>query len=230
MRAQADDVSVRISVGLGRLGRLGVLRVLCALGAVAACSRTPPEPAPATTSSPTASASSATSASPKASASADAARCITSLPEKAPPVPAPAPAAKCPADPEPGARLATAEVGLPDAPGKPRVKVELALSEAQIQKGLMYRREMAEDAGMLFRLEGRSVHTFWMHNTCLPLDMMFVDEDGVIVGIVESAEPVTDTTRSVGCPSRYVLEVNAGYARRHGVQPGQRLGLPAAVR
>lgn len=127
-------------------------------------------------------------------------------------------------------KLPTAEVALTDAPGAPRVKVELATSEDQIRKGLMYRREMPEEAGMLFKLEGRTDHTFWMHNTCIPLDMMFVDDDGLIVGIVESAEPITDATRSVGCPSRYVLEVNAGYSRRHGVAPGQRLALPAAVR
>ncbi len=195
-----------------------------------ACSRTPPEPSPATTSAP---APQTASATPQASAvrppAVDPSRCITKVPEKAPPVPAPAPAAKCPRDPDPST-LATAEVGFPDAPSTPRVKVELALTEAQIQKGLMYRTSMPEDAGMLFKLADRRDHTFWMHNTCIPLDMMFVDEDGVIVGIVESAEPITDTTRSVGCPSVYVLEVNAGWSRRHGVQPGQKLGLPAAVR
>lgn len=208
--------------------------------AAVACSRTPPEPSPATSAAPATSAvaegpkpkaiAAASAPTPAARASEDPARCVAKLPEAAPPVPAPAPATKCPPDPDASAKLATAEVGLPDAPGKPHVKVELAIGEAQVQKGLMYRRTMPEDAGMLFKLADRTVHTFWMHNTCIPLDMMFVDEDGLIVGIVESAEPLTDTTRSVGCPSRYVLEVNAGWSRRHGVAPGQRLGLPAAVR
>jgi uncharacterized protein len=155
---------------------------------------------------------------------------VTKLAAKAPPIPPAASPSICPRDPEPSLKLPTSEVTLKDAPGAPRVKVELATSEGQIQKGLMYRREMPEDAGMLFKLLDRSDHTFWMHNTCIPLDMMFVDDDGLIVGIVESAEPITDVTRSVGCPSRYVLEVNAGYTRRHGVAPGQRLALPAAVR
>ena len=90
----------------------------------------------------------------------------------------------------------------------------------------MYRRSMADDRGMLFQLDGRRDHTFWMHNTCIPLDMMFVDDDGVIVGIVEGAAPLTDTTRSVGCPSSFVLEVNGGWTRKHGVKPGQKLTLP----
>lgn len=196
-----------------------------------ACSRTPPEPAPATSSTRAAAAlASAAPAHSAEPAAPDPARCVAKLQATPPAVPSAAPASRCPPDPQPAAKLETAEVALPDAPGKPRVKVELALTDTQVQKGLMYRREMAEDAGMLFRLADRSEHTFWMHNTCIPLDMMFVDEDGLIVGIVESAEPLTDSTRSVGCPSRYVLEVNAGWSRRHGVAPGQRLGLPAAVR
>jgi uncharacterized membrane protein (UPF0127 family) len=89
---------------------------------------------------------------------------------------------------------------------------------------------MGEDHGMLFRLGERREHTFWMHNTCMPLDMLFVEDDGFVVGIVEGAEPLTDTTRSVGCQSSWVLEVNAGWARRHGVKPGQRMGIPAAAR
>jgi uncharacterized membrane protein (UPF0127 family) len=65
-----------------------------------------------------------------------------------------------------------------------------------------------------------------MHNTCIPLDMLFVDEDGLIVGIVENAPTLDDGTREVSCPSRWVLEVNAGWSRRHAVRAGQRLVLP----
>jgi len=122
------------------------------------------------------------------------------------------------------------QVSLPDAPGAPRVDVEIARNDHDIQRGLMYRTSMPEGRGMLFRLEERREHTFWMHNTCIPLDMMFVDDDGLIVGIVESAMPLDDATRSVGCPSTWVLEVNAGWSRKHGVKPGQRLGIPASAR
>jgi hypothetical protein len=94
----------------------------------------------------------------------------------------------------------------------------------------MYRRSMPEDHGMLFHLDERREHTFWMHNTCMPLDMLFVDDDGTVVGIVEAATPLTDTSRTVGCPSSFVLEVNAGWCRRHGVRAGQKLGIPANAR
>lgn len=123
-----------------------------------------------------------------------------------------------------------ATVSFPDAAGTPRIEVEIARTPHDIEKGLMYRRAMPDEHGMLFRLDERRDHTFWMHNTCIPLDMLFVDEDGTIVGIVESAPPLDDGTRSVGCPSTYVIEVNAGWCRRHGVKAGQRVGLPAAVR
>lgn len=126
--------------------------------------------------------------------------------------------------------METAQVTFPDASGTPRVEAELAITPHDIQKGLMYRRAMGDNQGMLFRLDERREHTFWMHNTCIPLDMLFVDDDGLVVGIVESAAPLTDSVRTVGCPSSYVLEVNAGWCRRHGVRAGQRLGLPAAVR
>jgi uncharacterized membrane protein (UPF0127 family) len=94
----------------------------------------------------------------------------------------------------------------------------------------MYRRTMGEEHGMLFHLDERRDHTFWMHNTCISLDMLFVDDDGMVVGIVEGASPLTDTTRSVGCASSWVLEVNAGWCRRHGVRAGQKMGIPPAAR
>jgi uncharacterized membrane protein (UPF0127 family) len=107
------------------------------------------------------------------------------------------------------------------------VDAELARSEHDTMRGLMYRRQMAEERGMLFDLRVRDDHKFWMHNTCIPLDLLYVDEDGLIVGIVENAPTLDDQSRGVGCPSRYVLEVNAGWSRRHGVRAGQKLVLPS---
>jgi len=92
----------------------------------------------------------------------------------------------------------------------------------------MYRTSMAEDRGMLFDLGVRQVHTFWMHNTCIPLDMIFLDDDGFIVGIAENVPTLNDAPRSVPCPSTHVLEVNAGWSRRHGVRAGDRAVLPGA--
>ena len=79
---------------------------------------------------------------------------------------------------------------------------------------------------MLFLLHARDDHQFWMHNTCIPLDLLYIDEDGLIVGMVENAPVLDDTSRGVGCPGRYVLEVNAGWSRRHGVRAGQVMTLP----
>jgi uncharacterized membrane protein (UPF0127 family) len=90
----------------------------------------------------------------------------------------------------------------------------------------MYRHAMPESRGMLFDLRVRADHKFWMHNTCIPLDLLYVDEDGVIVGIVENAPTLDDTSRGVGCLSRWVLEVNAGWSRRHSVKAGQHMTLP----
>lgn len=158
------------------------------------------------------------------------ARCIAATPLEAPPVPPPASASACPPDPEGIPKLPIAQVAFPDAAGNPRVEVEIVSSDAELQRGLMYRMSMPEAHGMLFRLGERRDHAFWMHNTCMSLDMLFVDDDGLIVGIVEGATPLNDASRSVGCPSSWVLETNAGWCRRHGVRAGQKMGIPAAAR
>lgn len=111
-----------------------------------------------------------------------------------------------------------------------RVYVELALTPEQQERGLMYRQSLAKDAGMLFVFSESDVHSFWMKNTPLPLDMLFIDAEREIVGIVEHAVPFTTTNRTVGKPSRYVLEVNAGFAGEHNMKSGDRVDLPPAPR
>lgn len=105
------------------------------------------------------------------------------------------------------------------------VKVEIARTEDETARGLMYRTSMPEAEGMIFAMDRRE-HTFWMRDTCLPLDMMFIDRDGTIVGIEESVPVLNDANRTVGCESTHVLEVNAGWSRRHGVKPGMKVRLP----
>ena len=91
----------------------------------------------------------------------------------------------------------------------------------------MFRTTMPSDQGMLFSFAGPPrVHTFWMHNTCIPLDMLFITNDGFISGILENVPTLNDAPRSVHCPVSYVLETNAGWTRRHGVFAGQRVLLP----
>jgi uncharacterized membrane protein (UPF0127 family) len=148
-------------------------------------------------------------------------RCLKLTPSEPPPPVAAGPAAGCPADPEGSTgKLPHVRVTFSDASGA-SVDAEMVRSEHDTMRGLMYRKSLLEDRGMLFDLRVRDDHKFWMHNTCIPLDLLFIDEDGFLVGIVENAPTLDDTSRGVGCPSRWVLEVNAGWARRHGVKAGQ---------
>jgi uncharacterized membrane protein (UPF0127 family) len=103
------------------------------------------------------------------------------------------------------------------------VTVELARTEAERERGLMERRELAPDAGMLFMFEEAGEHPFWMKNTLIPLDMIFISDDGRIAGIVARAVPGDLSPRSAGGPSRYVLEVAGGWAEAHGVSAGDRV-------
>jgi len=94
----------------------------------------------------------------------------------------------------------------------------------------MWRDRLDADAGMLFIFANDEERTFWMKNTPLPLDIIFIDAAGKVVSVAEHTTPFTTTpVRSAGA-ARYVLEVNAGFARRHGIRAGTRTELPAEVR
>ena len=84
----------------------------------------------------------------------------------------------------------------------------------------MYREHLDDDEGMLFIFERMQPLSFWMKNTWIPLDMLFIDEDFVVVGIVENAEPLTTTSRRVDKRSRYVLELAGGAAQKLGLKAG----------
>jgi len=109
--------------------------------------------------------------------------------------------------------------------GEVTIKVEMAATPEKRALGLMYRRDLAADAGMLFVFDESAPLSFWMENTPLALDMIFIGEDLRIVGIVKNAEPFTTTPRRVDTPSRYVLEVNAGLSERHGIRSGDRVSF-----
>lgn len=100
------------------------------------------------------------------------------------------------------------------------VRVEVAITSAQTQRGLMFRRQMDADAGMLFLFAQQRQMTFWMRNTYLPLDMIFITSDHRVLGVVENATPETDSPREVEGESQFVLEVNAGFAREHDITAG----------
>jgi uncharacterized protein len=118
---------------------------------------------------------------------------------------------------EPGAEVVFRPRGAPEA----RVAVEVARTPRQIQLGLMYRTHLPPEAGMLFMFGRPKVQRFWMKNTLIPLDMIFVSSEMVVAGVVENAQPKTMTSRSVpGVVSQFVVEVNAGWAKAHGVEVG----------
>lgn len=150
-------------------------------------------------------------------------RCIAKLSD------APAPHAKkaetCPPDPGGMPPASRGWVSFVDAPGAPRIAVEVATTPQWHERGLMYRTEMPDDHGMLFSWDGEQRRTFWMHDTCIPLDMLYVAMDGTIVGVLEEVPPMNDAPRAIPCPAAHVLEVNAGYTRAHGIAPGQRLKI-----
>ena len=108
-------------------------------------------------------------------------------------------------------------------------RVELARTAAEREQGLMYREQLAADAGMLFIFERPSPLTFWMKNTFIALDMIFIGADRRIVGIVENAEPRTLTARRVDGLAVYVLEINGGLSAKLGIQAGAQVdfsGVP----
>jgi uncharacterized protein len=98
--------------------------------------------------------------------------------------------------------------------------VEIADTAGKRQMGLQYRQSLADDRGMIFLFPSESVQTFWMKNTPISLDMIFINRNRKIVGIVESTVPFSLDSRSVTEPSQYVLEINGGLARRHGIETG----------
>ncbi len=119
------------------------------------------------------------------------------------------------------------DVSIDTPKGTVALRAELAAKQEETEKGLMFRTQMPEEQGMLFDLGKPHVeHTFWMRNTCIPLDMLFIDDDGLIVGVLENVPTLNDAERSVGCPASWVLEMNAGWSRRHGVRAGQHMKLP----
>ena len=104
--------------------------------------------------------------------------------------------------------------------------VEMATTEEEKQKGLMYRKELADGKGMLFDFSPEQQISMWMKNTYISLDMIFIRADGRILRIAENTEPESTRIISSGGPARAVLEVPAGTARKYGIAPGDRVSHP----
>jgi hypothetical protein len=103
-----------------------------------------------------------------------------------------------------------------------KLTAEVAYTDPQRMQGLMYRRILSEDHGMLFVFPETARHAMWMKNTFIPLSVAFIDKQGVIINI-ENMQPQTEDTHPAAKPAKYALEVNLGWFDRHGVKPGSRI-------
>lgn len=110
--------------------------------------------------------------------------------------------------------------------GPKRFEVEVMRDDAGRSRGLMFRRHMAPDHGMLFDFERDEPVTMWMKNTYLPLDMVFIRPDGTVSRIAADTEPLSTAIIPSGSPVVAVLELNAGTAARLGLQAGDRVEHP----
>ena len=115
------------------------------------------------------------------------------------------------------------QLAIETAGGAQQFAVELAVTSEQRAQGLMYRQRMAADAGMLFLYPAARPVSMWMKNTVIPLDMLFIGDDGRILHIAERAIPGSTATISSMQPARAVLELNGGTAARLKIQVGDRV-------
>ncbi len=104
-----------------------------------------------------------------------------------------------------------------------RFEVEMAITPEEQAQGLMHREEMAADAGMLFVFEPVRPVSFWMKNTLISLDMLFVGADGRIVNIGARTEPLSTASVPSDGPVRAVLEINGGLSAMLGIRPGDKI-------
>jgi hypothetical protein len=104
-----------------------------------------------------------------------------------------------------------------------RFRVEMAITPAQMSQGLMFRRTMDADAGMLFLHESEREQAMWMMNTFIPLDMLFIRRDGTISHIAQRTVPQSTATIASNGPVLAVLELNGGTSQRLGIKVGDRV-------
>ena len=112
------------------------------------------------------------------------------------------------------------------ATGTHDFQVEIAADERSHEVGLMNRRYMAPDHGMLFEFDREEPQTFWMKSTYIPLDMVFISRSGIVTNVVANAEPLSETTIPSGGPCAAVLELNGGAAAKIGLKAGDRIKHP----
>ncbi len=144
--------------------------------------------------------------------------------------PPPAPAATptpgvrgCPEDGPPQAGLPLDALTVETGRGPARFRLQVAGDEATREKGLMFVRRMADSEGMIFDFHAPQPVAFWMHNTYIPLDMLFLGPDGRVLSIAHRARPCDETSLPSGGPVVAVVEINGGLAERLGIKPGDKV-------
>ena len=110
--------------------------------------------------------------------------------------------------------------------GKHIFRVEVMRKDEELARGLMFRRSLPRDQGMLFDFREVRPVAMWMRNTYIPLDMVFIDARGLVVNVAENTEPLSEATIPSAGPVLSVLEVNAGTAKRIGVKAGDLIMHP----
>jgi hypothetical protein len=108
------------------------------------------------------------------------------------------------------------------AAGMHRIQAEVAATDATRSRGLMYRKELAPNHGMLFVFEQANVQCFWMRNTLLPLSIAFILDDGTITNIADMA-PMTENSHCSTAPVRYTLEMEQGWFANRGITAGKNI-------
>jgi len=105
------------------------------------------------------------------------------------------------------------------------IKIEIANNDFERQTGLMYRKKMGTNKGMLFVFDKSEIKSFYMKNTYIPLDIIYIDANNTIINIVKNTEPLNKTSLFSDAPAKYVLEINAGLSDKWGVEKGGKISF-----
>ncbi len=115
------------------------------------------------------------------------------------------------------------ELVISSGSGEVKIDIQIAKTEFDRELGLMYRKSMEENHGMLFIFPDVQVRSFWMRNTEIPLDMIFIGPSKTILNIAKNTTPYADVSYTSNGPAKYVLEVNGGFADRHNISAGDKV-------
>lgn len=109
------------------------------------------------------------------------------------------------------------------------VPVEVVATPEKRSLGLMYRKDLPKTHGMLFLFPREQLLSFWMKNTPLALDIVYINSGHTIVGIIANTKPFSEEPLSSALPAQFALEVHAGFCRQHGIAVGSQVALPSTL-